>query len=222
MRRLLRPATAAVLAALIAPAAAGAHPERLTAFTFPVRGHVPAYRTTGPVNVVCTKASRRNLRQEFKGRALRSRLALLRRCRYRTIQSAIDHAKSGYRIQILPGTYTEQPSRKVPVGSPGQGPCPNDYVTVEEGYGQAPPPAGPRSNDLPQRANRNYLVKCPNSKNLIAVVGDTRPETNPSAPPPPVCSQLCNLQIEGMGRKPADVRIVGDRIKTDVLRIDRA
>src|SRR5947209_7595340 len=107
MRRPLCAAVAALLVVLAVPAAASAHPERLTAFTFPVRGHVPVYRTTGPRNVVCTKRSRANLRKEFKGRALRSRLALLRRCRYHTIQSAIDHAKSGYRIQILPGVYKE-------------------------------------------------------------------------------------------------------------------
>src|SRR3954469_4499425 len=104
MRRALPLVPAALVAALLLPAAAQAHPERLTAFTFPVRGHVPTYRTTGPSNVVCTKTSRSHLRQEFKGRALRTRLALLRRCRYHTIQAAINHAKSGYRVQILPGT----------------------------------------------------------------------------------------------------------------------
>jgi len=117
---------AVALAALLLPAVAAAHPERITAFTFPVRGHVPTYRTTGPSNVVCTKTSRSHLRKEFKGRALRTRLRLLARCRYHTIQSAIDHAKSGYRIQILPGSYFEVPSRKVPLGSPGQPPCAHD------------------------------------------------------------------------------------------------
>jgi len=54
------------------------------------------------------------------------------------------------------------------------------------------------------------------------VIGDTRPEPNPKSPTPPVCNQLCNLQIEGMGKRPQDVRIIGDRIKADVIRIDRA
>ena len=43
----------------------------------------------------------------------------------------------------MPGVYKEPPSRKVPFGAPGQEPCADDYVTVEEGYGDAPPPAGP-------------------------------------------------------------------------------
>src|SRR4051794_9268298 len=104
MRRVLRPLTAVLAAALLLPAAAAAHPERITAFTFPVRGHVPTYRTTGPSNVVCTKTSRSRLRQEFKGRALRTRRALLRRCRYHPIQAAINHAKGGSGVQIFPGT----------------------------------------------------------------------------------------------------------------------
>jgi hypothetical protein len=123
---------------------------------------------------------------------------------------------------ILPGVYKEQPSRRVPFGAPGQPPCKDDYVTVESAYGESPPPVGPASNDKPERANRNYVIKCPNSKNLIAVVGDTREEKTPDTPSLPVCVQLCNLQIEGMGKRPRDVRIVGDRIKSDVLRIDRA
>jgi hypothetical protein len=224
--RIARGTVAALLLAVLLPASAAAHPERLTAFTFPVQGKVPTYRTTGPANVVCKADSAKRLRKSYAGKkhrkVLKQRLALLKKCRYHHIQAAIDHAKSGYRIQILPGVYKEEPSRKVAFGAPGEGPCGDDYVTVEEGAGGAPPPLGPRSNDIPYRADRNYAIKCPNSKNLIAVIGDTRPEENPKAPSTPVCLQLCNLQIEGMGRTPAAVQIVGDRIKFDVLRIDRA
>jgi hypothetical protein len=150
------------------------------------------------------------------------RLALLQQCRFHDIQAAIDSAQSGYRVLIMPGVYQEQPSRDVPVGAAGQPPCPNDYVTVEGDFRFAPPPVGPRSNDLPERPNRNYAIKCPNSKNLIAVVGDTRPEPHPATPILPRCLRLCNLQIEGMGRGPQDVLIQSDRKKSDALRIDRA
>src|SRR3954468_21418222 len=217
----MRPARAvlgALLVALLIPATAAAHPERLTAFTWPVKGKVPTYRTSGPSNVVCKASSGKLLRKTFKGAALKKRLKMLNRCAFHDIQAAIDKAKSGYRILILPGVYKEQSSRRVPFGAPGQPPCKDDYVTVEEGYGDAPPPAGPASNDKPERPNRNYAIKCPNSKNLIAVIGDTREEKTPSNPTVPICVQLCNLQIEGMGRLPKDVRIVGDRIKTDVVR----
>lgn len=224
--RVLRGTAAALLLALLIPAAASAHPERLTAFTFPVKGEVPTYRTTGPKLVVCKANSRALLRKSYAGkryrRTLAKRLALLSQCRYHDIQAAVNKAKTGDRIMIMPGVYKEMPSRKVPFGSPGEGPCKDDYVTVEEGTDGAGPPAGPRSNDIPYRADRNFLIKCPNSKNLIAVVGDTRHEDDPKAPSTPVCLQKCNLQIEGMGRLPKDVRIVGDRTKFDVLRIDRA
>lgn len=164
-----------------------------------------------------TQSSGAALAAEYK-----QRLALLGQCRFHDIQAAIDAAQSGYRIQILPGTYQELPSRNVPVGAPGQAPCGNHYVTVEGDYRFAPPPAGPRSNDRPERADRNYAINCPTSKNLLAVVGDTRPEPNPSAPIVPQCLRLCHLQIEGMGRGPQDVLVQADRKKTDGLRIDRA
>jgi len=222
VKRLLILMLSALLVALVVPLLASGHPERTTVFPWPATGHVPIYRTSGPSNVVCTKASARMLRAEFHGRLLRQRLATLRRCRYANIQAAINHARSGYRILIMPGVYRELPSRRVPFGAPGKPPCANDYVTVEGDFRFAPPPVGPASNDLPDRANRNYAIKCPNSKYLIAVVGDTRPEPHPSAPILPVCNRLCNLQIEGLGRTPGDVVIQGDRVKLDVLRIDRA
>ena len=223
MRR-LRPLLAVIALGLLVPARAGAHPERTTVFSWPALGQVPTYRTSGPSNVVCRPESKGLLQEEFKSdpTLLAQRLATLRQCRFGAIQAAIDQAASGYRILIMPGTYQEQPSRAVPVGSPGQAPCANDYVTVEGDFRFAPPPVGPSSNDPPERANRNYAIKCPNSKNLIAVIGDTRTEPDPSHPTLPICQRLCNLQIEGLGKRPEDVLIQADRRKLDGLRIDRA
>ncbi len=62
--------------------------------------------------------------------------------------------------------------------------------------------------------NYRFQSECPNSRNLIAVIGDTNNDRR--------CDRRCNLQIEGMGRKPQDVVIVGDRIKRDIIRGDRA
>jgi hypothetical protein len=222
---LLTAVLAAVLgASLLIPLSASSHPERTTSFADQATGHVPAYRRSGPKRVVCKPNSKRLLKKEFRRqpRALRWRLKLLKACRYRDIQAAIDKSRSNYRVMIMPGTYREMPSRKVPFGGPGKAPCANDYITVEGDARFVPPPAGPRSNDPPERANRNYAIKCPNSKNLIAVIGDTRPEPTPATPITPQCLQLCNLQIQGMGRGPTDVVIQGDRVKTDVLRFDRA
>ena len=87
----------------------------------------------------------------------------------------------------------------MPVGAFQQEPCANDYVETE-GFNSAPPPAGPRSNDPPVRADRNYTTKMPNSKNLIVVVSDTRPEADPQKFSLPKCLRLCDLQISGLGQ----------------------
>jgi hypothetical protein len=224
MRRTPLILLALLVAALAAPAAAPAHPERNTKFPMPHPGTVPHYRTTGPLLVVCKPDSLSRLKFGFRGdpKELRSRLKLLRQCRFRSIQSAVNAAQSDYRIFIMPGIYKEEASRHVPVGSFEQQPCPNNYVETEGFANSAPPPAGPTSNDPPVRPDRNYQVNCPNSKNLIEIVGDPRPEANPINPSLPACVQKCNLQITGVGKGPGAVLIQSDRKKLDVLRVDRA
>jgi hypothetical protein len=217
----------AFVVALVPPIAL-AHPERGTSFPSvrakpPDPGAVPKYRSKGPSIVVCKPDSKKLLRKEFKGnkRLLARRLKQLARCRFHDIQPAVNAAKTGYRILIMPGIYQEMASRKTPVGSYGAGPCAANYV-VTEGFNSAPPPVGPRSNDPPVRPDRNFQVNCPNSKNLIEVIGDPSKEADPRHPSLPKCTQKCNLQIEGLGKDPADVLLQGDRKKLDVLRVDRA
>jgi hypothetical protein len=192
-------------------------------------GGIPKYRTSGPSIVVCKSDSRARIRRAFRGRGPKTtrlrnrRLATLKRCRFHDIQPAINAAKSGYRILLMPGIYKERASRRIPVGSYGSGPCAKDYVETESLANVLPPPAGPPSNDPPVRPDRNFLLGCPNAKYLVLVNGDPRREPTPMAPTnKPMCLQLCNLQIEGLGRRPEDVVISGDRRKVDVLRVDRA
>ena len=73
----------------------------------------------------------------------------------------------------------------------------------------------PDDGDAPV-PNFEHQVKCPNSRNLIAIIGDSL------ADPDRECDHKCNLLMEGLGRKPKDVMIVGDRLKKDVIRADRA
>ena len=42
------------------------------------------------------------------------------------------------------------------------------------------------------------------------------------ADPDRECDHKCNLLMEGLGRRPKDVKIEGDRLKKDVIRADRA
>jgi hypothetical protein len=78
---------------------------------------VPAIRAGGPTLVVCKADSAERVRRIWRGkgpkttRSRASRLRLIKRCRYRDIQAAVDAAKNGTRIMILPGVYREEPSR---------------------------------------------------------------------------------------------------------------
>ncbi|MDP9135978.1 MAG: hypothetical protein M3N56_14260, partial [Actinomycetota bacterium] len=176
-----------------------AHPERSTEFPDASKGSVPKYRHTAPPLIVCKSNSRKKIKATFKGKARartrRIRLRALKKCRFRHIQSAVNRAKSNDRIQIMPGLYREKPSRKVPVD---QAECRSMFETPDDG-------------DAPV-ATYEHQVKCPNARNLIAVIGDSLSD------PDRECDQKCNLLIEGMGRRPKDVLIEGDRLKKDVIR----
>ncbi len=178
----------------------------------------------------------------------RERLRLLEKCRFQHIQAAVDAASSGDRILILPGVYREEPSRAVKFVGPeadrdqnaqgggaggGLDPSPGGLQAFLAQLGLTPRAAPeaeaaqaeggtcdsmkefeePADGDAPV-PNYRFQFECPNSRNLIAVIGDTDGDRK--------CDRRCDLQIEGMGRRPQDVLIVGDRIKRDVIRGDRA
>ena len=203
---------AAVLLAVatVLPALTFGHAERRTVYPDTNKGAVPAYRTSGPSLVVCKPDSRARIIRSWKGRSpervkgRRTALRALARCKYRDIQTAVNHAQSGYRILIEPGLYKEEPSRKVPV---------DEQKCAGDQYWES-------SGDQHQKDGRvpTYLhqVDCPNSRNLIAIIGDSLND------PDQECDHLCNLQLEGLGRRARDTVIQGDRLKPDIIRADRA
>ena len=198
-------ACAAALATL--PEAALGHAERASyypnfdpvtkSFNDPF-GAVPKYRRSGPSLVVCKKDSAKRLRRSFRRnrRTLRSRLAELRRCKFSSIQDAVDAARSGDRILVEPGVYKEEKSRRVPEPDPK---CKDMYE--EKGEEKVP--------------NYDYQLNCPNAQNMIAVIGDG-PDKDRR------CDRKCNLQIEGRGKDARAVLISGERTKLNVIRGDRA
>jgi hypothetical protein len=210
MRKLLMGATLLVCLAL--PAAASAHPERTTFFPDWTKGERPTFRTTGPILTVCRPDSGARINRMWKGRGpqtsrkRRLRLRQLKRCRYRTIQTAVDAASSGARIRIFPGVYTEEPSRQVTFNDPK---CsledPKYWEPTNDGHGE--------NGKVP---TYQFHWDCKNSRNLIQIMGDD------PADPDRECDQKCNLQLEGLGKVPEDVLVVGDRKKRDVIRVDRA
>jgi hypothetical protein len=210
MRKLLVPAS--VLAALALAPAAGAHPERTTFFPDHTKGETPTYRTTGDILTVCQPDSAPRIQRIFSGtgpetaRTREQRLRQVSRCKYSEIQKAVDAARTGDRIQILPGVYTEPTSRKVPLNDPK---CPQGDPRYWE-------PTGDGHGENGLVPTYQFQWDCKNSRNLVQVLGDSPKD------PDRECDQKCDLQIEGMGATPEDVLIVGDRRKRDVLRADRA
>ena len=111
--RLLTVLAALTLVSAIGAAAAYGHAERLSYYPNHKLGSVPKYKRSGPALVVCKANSGARIRKLLSGRAERRNLALLKRCGYRDIQAAVDAAKNGTRILVLPGVYREEPSRRV-------------------------------------------------------------------------------------------------------------
>ncbi|MEA2458351.1 MAG: hypothetical protein QOC95_1323, partial [Thermoleophilaceae bacterium] len=117
-------ALAALLLLALVPTVASGHAERAAYFPDGAAGTRPTHRTSGPSRVVCKKNSKALVKTSWAGRgkfAKKRRAYLLRvikRCKYRNIQAAVDAAKSGDRILIMPGVYREEPSRKIPVADP--------------------------------------------------------------------------------------------------------
>jgi hypothetical protein len=202
--RLLTALAALTLVSAIGATCAYGHAERLSYYPNHKLGSVPKYKRSGPSLVVCKADSGARIRRQLSGIGKRRNLALLRRCGFRDIQAAVNAARSGMRILVLPGVYREEPSRRV--AEPADA-CSGDYQEYQdphfEGVGTVRVP------------NYEYQRKCPNAQNLIAVIGDG-PDKDRR------CDHKCNLQIEGTGTKPGQVLIDGSRKKLNVIRADRA
>ena len=194
--RRLTVATVGALA--LAAGNAGAHPERPTAFPDGT-GKVPVIRTAGPSVIVCKADSGRRIARIADKRVRARNRRLLRRCAFEHIQQAVDAADNGTRILILPGVYREEPSRAVANPAPA---CKDMYV--EAAANGKPTPT------------YEYEFNCPNSRQLVAILGDS-PEDEDHE-----CDRKCNIQIEGTGARPGDVRVIGDPTKENVFKADRA
>jgi hypothetical protein len=150
--------------------------------------------------------------------------ALKKRCRFKSIQTAVNRSDNNDRIVIMPGKYVEARSRSKPTDDPK---CQQYKETSDDGEGAA---------------TYRYQAECPNDQNLIYVQG--RGLTENPAPYPPRENRRglpdegpcirCNMQIEGSGAKPEDVVIdlakdtnaalkgPAEPLKEVGLRVDRA
>jgi len=225
-------ASAGLAFALVVPATASAHLERPaywpdpaadTAVSPPAGGGVPKVRSLASalskdrkrLHVVCKPGS---LQAAFaaigkgrrdgyvirpsqapisvskrQGQRLRTlNRQLFKRCRHRHIQSAVAAAGNNGRVVVMPGTYLEEPSRAK---------AKND-------------PACDRYENPDGSVSFRYHVACPNDANLVYVQGR---EASGDPPHPARADRhgipdagrclRCNLQIEGSGVSPDDVRL---------------
>jgi hypothetical protein len=134
---------------------------------------------------------------ERAGDLLRINRALAQRCRYHSVQPAVNASGNNDRVVIMPGRYTEPASRQAPTNDPRC--APSLYQTQANG------------NTAP---SFEYQATCPNDQNLIYIQGR---EIAGPPPDPPLdnrqgipeqelgACKLCNFQIEGSGPRPEDV-----------------
>jgi hypothetical protein len=147
-----------------------------------------------------SKAAKKKLRK-FNRR-------LLRGCRYREIQPAVNASGNNDRVVVMPGIYTEPTSRSAPTNDPK---CDG----LEEMNDR---PGGGGSLQTGANSYR-YMATCPNDQNLIAVIGR---QPGGAAPQPPLDDRhgipdlgpciRCNLQIEGSGPGADEVVVDAGRV----------
>ncbi len=155
---------------------------------------------------------------------LKFNVKLLKRCKYDSIQEAVNNSGNNDRVVVLPGLYTEPESRAAPTNDPK---CDAYEIANDKGSVNA--------------LSYAYQYTCPNDQNLIAVLG--RSLGSGTDPQPPLDDRhvipnagsciRCNLQMEGSGVKPEDVTVDAgntasgnsgpiDPVKDVVVRADRA
>ncbi len=120
-----------------------------------------------------------------------------KKCKYNSVQAAIDDSGNNDRVVVMPGRYREKASRKAPVNDPR---C-NPSMLQEDQSGALTP-------------SYEYQATCSNDQNLIYVQGRAV-EGEPLAPPRADRHGIpeqelgkcvrCNMQLEGSGVKPEDV-----------------
>jgi Right handed beta helix region len=185
-------------------------------------------KAPGHTRVVCAANSMRLLKRDLriaKKRGFKLRLSgkrkhigrkkaknlfeinkkLRRRCKFNSIQDAVDAAGNNDRVVIMPGIYTEPESRAAPTHDPK---CADLVQENDKGN--------------PQALSYAYHLRCPNDQSLVNISG--RANGSGSDPQPPLQNRRgipnlgkcvkCNLQMEGSGPTPNDVVVDAGRVES--------
>jgi Right handed beta helix region len=201
---------------------AQAHEERPAGFPDGT-GHRPRYAgLDNPRHrVVCTRDSGRRIRHMKAGVLKRRNLALLKQCRYGSIQTAIDSIRRRHTsVYVLPGYYTEsrwasarRSSYCSHLSSQSQDPLPaSEYIGS-----LTDPQSGAKKSD-PIALSYADQRRCRHNLNLIAIMGDRTPDNGSIH-----CdSVLCGTQLVGTGATQGAVVIDNRFKKLNAIRADRA
>ena len=233
-----RTLTAALLGALLgglmtvgAAAPASAHEERPAVFP-DGSGKRPTYLglDNPRQRVVCKSDSARRIQKMKPGRLKRTNQALLEKCEFGSIQSAINTIKKrNTSVYILPGVYHEKKWANQKRSSY----CSNLATESDDPLGGlatyigslSSPDTGaaaaaedePGGSD-PIALSYADMLRCPHNLNLISILGDRTPDDDSIK-----CdSRFCGTQLVGTGRRMLDVVIDNRFKKLNAIRADRA
>ena len=182
---------------------AAAHEERASGFP-DGSGKVPKYLglSNSRYRVVCTPSSRRRIKAMPNSSLKRKNKQLLKRCRYNSIQTAVNSIKAPRTsIYVLPGVYEERrwasPKRSSYCSSLKTGSSSPLESAQYIGSITSPDSAAANAESNPVALSYADQLKCPHNLNLITVLGDRTP-ANKSIK----CdSKFCGTQIVGTGRR---------------------
>lgn len=230
-RSLVLSVLAAVVGGLLAvglAAPASAHEERPAAFPDGT-GQRPHYLGLDNLRqrVVCKPDSAERIRAMNPGRLKRVNLALLERCDFRSIQSAINTIRHrDTSIYVLPGVYheTRWAEKQRSTYCSNLATESDDPLELSTYIGSlSSPDTGAAAEDEPGGSDPIAMSyadqrRCPHNLNLIAVFGDQTPDNDSIR-----CdSRFCGTQLVGTGRRKDDVIIDNQFAKLNAIRADRA
>ncbi|HSE08509.1 MAG TPA: right-handed parallel beta-helix repeat-containing protein [Nocardioidaceae bacterium] len=171
--------------------------------------------------VVCRPDSRDRIARMPSGPLKRRNKALLRKCDFGSIQSAVNSiTRPRTSVYVLPGKYTERRWARAKkseycanLRTESENPLP-----VSSYIGSLSSPDSGADETGPIALSYADQVRCPQNLNLIAILGDTTPHNKSMKCDGP----LCGTQIVGTGRKRTDVVIDNKFSKLNAIRADRA
>ncbi|RYU10047.1 right-handed parallel beta-helix repeat-containing protein [Nocardioides iriomotensis] len=233
--RTLRVLVVSVLAALVGSltvlvgaAPASAHEERPAEFPDGT-GTRPTYLglDNPRSRVVCTSDSAKRIRAMTPGRLRTANLALLDRCEFRSIQSAVNAiTRRNTSVYILPGVYHEtrwaqkkRSSYCSNLESASKDPLPlSTYIGSLSSPDTGGAAAADEDGSDPIALSYADQRACPHNLNLISIFGDRTPHDDSIR-----CnSRLCGTQLVGTGKRKLDVIIDNQFQKLNAIRADRA